>query len=183
MAWEIDNAHTLIEFSAKHMMVTTVKGRFTKFSGVIDLDEPNHSASRVDVTIDATSITTGDENRDGHLKSPDFLDTANYPTITFKSTSIDTRDEDHAKVTGDLTVHGVTKPVVLDVTREGVTKNMRGERLLGYSVRTTINREDFGLVWNVALEAGGWLVGKNININIEAEVFEPAAAAAAPAQA
>lgn len=181
MAWEIDKAHTLIEFSAKHMMVTTVKGRFTNFSGVIDLDEPNHADSHVDVTIDTTSIATGDEKRDGHLKSPDFLDVANYPTIAFKSTKIDLQDEDHAKVTGDLTVHGVTKPVVLDVTREGVTKNMRGESLVGYSVRATINREDFGLTWNVALEAGGWLVGKNINISIEAEVFEPAAAAAAQA--
>lgn len=178
MAWEIDNAHSLIEFSTKHMMVTTVKGRFTKFSGAIDLDEPNHANSHVDVTIDTNSISTGDENRDGHLKSADFLDAAGYPTITFKSTNVDLRDEDHAKVTGDLTVHGVTKPVVLDVTREGVTKNMRGENLIGYSVRTTINREDFGLTWNVALEAGGWLVGKNININIEAEVFEPAATAA-----
>lgn len=178
MAWEIDKAHTLIEFSAKHMMVTTVKGRFTTFSGVIDLDEPNPANSHVDVTIDANSIATGDEKRDGHLKSPDFLDVANYPTIAFKSTKVALQGEDHAKVTGDLTIHGVTKSVVLDVTREGMTTNMRGERLAGFSVRTTINREDFGLTWNVALEAGGWLVGKNINISIEAEVFEPAVAVA-----
>jgi polyisoprenoid-binding protein YceI len=174
MAWEFDPAHTVIEFSAKHMMVTTVKGRFTKFSGKIDLDEPEHTASQVEFTIEADSLSTGDPNRDNHLRSPDFLDVAKYPTINFKSTRVEKLDDDHARVYGDLTIRDVTKPVTLEVTREGETKNMKGERLAGYSVHTSINRKDWGLVWNVALETGGVLVGEKININIDAEVFEPA---------
>lgn len=178
MAWEIDQAHSLIEFSAKHLMVTTVKGRFTQFSGKIDLDEANPAASVVDVTIDANSVSTGDEKRDGHLRSPDFFDAAQYPTLTFKSTRVEQVGDDSARVYGDLTIKGVTRPVTLEVTREGETKNMRGERLMGFSVRTSINRKDWGLNWNVALETGGVLVGEKINISIDAEVFEPAPATA-----
>ncbi len=113
MAWEFDPAHTVIEFSAKHMMVTTVKGRFTKFSGKIDLDEPEHTASQVEFTIEADSLSTGDPNRDNHLRSPDFLDVAKYPTINFKSTRVEKLDDDHARVYGDLTIRDVTKPVTL----------------------------------------------------------------------
>lgn len=178
MAWEIDQAHSLIEFSAKHLMVTTVKGRFNTFSGKIDLDEPNPANSVVDVTIDTNSVSTGDEKRDGHLRSPDFFDVAQYPTMTFKSTRVEQTGEDTARVAGDLTIKGVTRPVTLEVTREGETKNMRGERLMGFSVRTTINRKDWGLNWNVALETGGVLVGEKITISIDAEVFEPAPATA-----
>ncbi|HLJ82283.1 MAG TPA: YceI family protein [Ktedonobacterales bacterium] len=176
MAWEIDQAHSLIEFSAKHMMVTTVKGRFTKFSGTIDIDEADPTASVVDVTIDANSVATGDEKRDGHLRSPDFFDAAQYPTLTYKSTRVERTGEDSARAYGDLTIKGVTRPVTLEVTREGETKNMRGERLMGFSVRTAINRKEWGLNWNVALEAGGVLVSDKINIAIDAEVFEPAPA-------
>lgn len=178
MAWEIDSAHTVIEFSAKHMMVTTVKGRFTKFSGKIDLDEANPAASFVDITIDTNSVSTGDEKRDGHLRSPDFFDVERYPTITYKSTRVEQLDGDHARISGDLTIKGISRPVTLEVAREGETKNMRGERLMGFSVRTSINRKEWGLNWNVALETGGVLVGEKINIAIDAEVFEPAAAAA-----
>ena len=181
MAWEFDPAHTTIEFNAKHMMITTVRGRFTKFSGTLALDEPHHTGSAVQFTIDSASLTTGDENRDNHLRSPDFLDVAQYPTITFTSTKVEKRDDDHARVTGDLTIHNVAKPIVLEVTREGETKNMRGERLLGYSVDSSMNRKDWGLNWNVALEAGGVLVSDKINIHIDAEVFEPAAATTAQA--
>jgi polyisoprenoid-binding protein YceI len=173
MAWEIDQSHTTIEFSAKHLMVTTVKGRFTKFSGKIDIDEANPADSAVDVTIDATSISTGDERRDGHLASPDFLDVAQYPTLSYKSSRVERIDEDSARVYGDLTIRGVSRPVTLEVTREGETKNMKGERLMGFSVRTSINRKDWGLNWNVALETGGVLVGDKVNIAIDAEVFEP----------
>lgn len=176
MAWEIDQAHSLIEFSAKHMMVTTVKGRFTKFSGKIDIDEADPTASVVDVIIDANSVATGDEKRDGHLRSPDFFDAAQYPTLTYKSTRVERTGDDSAHVYGDLTIKGVTRPVTLEVTREGETKNMRGERLMGFSVRTSINRKEWGLNWNVALEAGGVLVSDKINIAIDAEVFEPAPA-------
>lgn len=176
MAWEIDTAHSVIEFSAKHMMVTSVKGRFTKFSGKIDIDEANPAASLVDVTIDTNSVSTNDEKRDGHLRSPDFFDVEHYPTITYKSTRVEQLDDEHARVFGDLTIKGVSHPVTLEVTREGETKNMRGERLMGFSVRTAINRKDWGLNWNVALETGGVLVSEKINIGIDAEVFEPAAA-------
>lgn len=176
MAWEIDQAHSLIEFSAKHMMVTTVKGRFTKFSGKIDIDEADPAASVVDVTIDANSVATGDEKRDGHLRSPDFFDAAQYPMLSYKSTRVERTGEDSARVYGDLTIKGTTRPVTLEVTREGETKNMRGERLMGFSVRTSINRKAWGLNWNVALEAGGVLVSDKINIAIDAEVFEPAPA-------
>ncbi|MGH2517408.1 MAG: YceI family protein [Ktedonobacterales bacterium] len=183
MAWEIDQSHTTVEFSTRHMMVTTVKGRFTKFSGKIDLDEANPAASVVDVTVDTNSVSTGDEKRDGHLRSPDFFDVAQYPTLTFKSNRVERLDQDTARVHGDLTIKGVSQPVTLEVTREGETKNMRGERLMGFSVRTSISRKDWGLNWNVALEAGGVLVGDKINLASDAEVFEPAAAQAATANA
>jgi len=178
MAWEIDQSHSLIEFSVKHMMVTTVKGRFTKFAGKIDLDEANPAASVVDVTIDTNSVATGDEKRDGHLRSPDFFDVEQYPTITYKSTRVELTGHDSARVTGDLTIKGVSHPVTLEVTREGETKNMRGERLMGFSVRTSFSRKDWGLNWNVALETGGVLVSDKITVAIDAEVFEPAAAPA-----
>ncbi|HLZ23557.1 MAG TPA: YceI family protein [Ktedonobacterales bacterium] len=178
MAWEIDQSHSLIEFSVKHMMVTTVKGRFTKFAGKIDLDEANPAASVVDVTIDTNSVATGDEKRDGHLRSPDFFDVEQYPTITYKSTHVELTGHDSARVTGDLTIKGVSHPVTLEVTREGETKNMRGERLMGFSVRTSFSRKDWGLNWNVALETGGVLVSDKITVAIDAEVFEPAAAPA-----
>jgi polyisoprenoid-binding protein YceI len=128
------------------------------------------------VTIDANSVATGDEKRDGHLRSPDFFDAAQYPTLTYKSTRVERAGKDSARVYGDLTIKGTTRPVTLEVTREGETKNMRGERLMGFSVRTSINRKDWGLNWNVALEAGGVLVSDKINIAIDAEVFEPAPA-------
>ena len=169
MAWEIDQAHSLIEFSAKHMMVTTVKGRFTKFSGKIDIDEADPAASVVDVTIDANSAATGDEKRDGHLRSPDFFDAAQYPMLSYKSTRVERTSEDSARVYGDLTIKGVTRPATLEVTREGETKNMRGERLMGFSVRTAISRKEWGLNWNVALETGGVLVSDAIKISIEVE--------------
>ncbi|MGO8946190.1 MAG: YceI family protein [Ktedonobacterales bacterium] len=178
MAWDFDPAHTSIEFSAKHMMVSTVRGHFNKFSGKLELDEPNHADSQVEFTIEAASLTTGDENRDNHLRSPDFLNVAEFPTIAFKSTQVEKLDDDHARVTGDLTIRDVTKPLVLEVTREGESKNRRGERLLGYSVRGSLNRKDWDLNWNVALETGGVVVSDKINIQIDAEVFEPAVAVA-----
>lgn len=179
MAWEFDPAHSQIEFSAKHMMFTTVKGRFDKFSGIFELDEQHPASSRVDVTIDAASLTTGVEYRDNHLRSGDFLDVEKYPTITFKSTQVTLEGEHKARVTGDLTIHGVTRPITLDVTREGQYKDLQGQRREAYSANATISRKDWGLEWNVALESGGWLVGDAIKIAIETEVLEPAATPAA----
>jgi polyisoprenoid-binding protein YceI len=183
MAWEIDQAHSQVTFNVKHMMISTVRGRFNQFSGILELDERTPANSRVDVTVDAASVDTNEPRRDGHLRSADFFDVANYPTITFKSTRVEIRDDEHARVYGDLTIHGVTHEVPLDVTLEGHTRDMQGQRRSAYVARGTITRSEFGLNWNVALEAGGWLVGDKINVEIEAEVLEPAAAptAAQPA--
>ncbi|HEX8033919.1 MAG TPA: YceI family protein [Ktedonobacterales bacterium] len=178
MAWELDAAHSLIEFSAKHMMVTTVKGRFTKHSGVLELDEQNPSASKADVTIDVNSLYTGDEKRDAHLLSADFFDVEKYPTITYKSTKVEEVGDNHFRITGDLTIHGVTKEVVLDANLEGQATNPWGKRIAAFTLHTSVNRKDYGLNWNVALEAGGVLVSDKVNINIEAQAVEVASAAA-----
>lgn len=174
MAWELDTVHSSVGFAVKHMMVSTARGSFKKFEGTIHLDEQNPSASRVDVTVDATSIDTGDERRDGHLKSPDFFDVATYPTITFKSTKVEKLSDKKFRVTGDLTIHGVTREVPLNVELAGESRDMQGQRRAGFEVTGSINRKDFGLNWNVALETGGWLVSDTIKLVIDAEVLEPA---------
>jgi len=177
MNWTIDGSHSLAEFSVKHMMVTTVKGRFQKISGNIVWDETNPSASSVEATIDASSITTHDEKRDAHLSSADFFELEKYPTITFKSTKVDAKNADNFKVTGDLTLHGVTKEVTLDVEYNGSGKNPWGMTVAGFTARTSVNRKDYGLNWNVALETGGMLVSDKVNITLEVE------AVAAPVEA
>lgn len=178
MTHNIDASHSLIEFSVKHMMVTTVKGRFTKFSGDIEINESTPANSKVDVTIDVASITTGDEKRDGHLRTADFFEPEKYPAITFTSKQVAPLGGEKYRVTGDLTLHGVTRELSFDITREGVTKSMQGAELQGFSGALTINRKDFGLEWNVALESGGWLVSDEVKIAVEAEVVEAAAVAA-----
>ncbi len=185
MAWEFDKSHTSIGFSAKHMMVSTVRGRFESFDGVVDLNEPNPADSHVDVTIDAASVSTNDPRRDGHLKSADFFDVEKYPSITYKSTKVEKLSDEKYRVTGDLTLKNITREVPLNVTFEGESRDMQGQRRAGFTITTTINRKEFELNWNVALEAGGWLVGDTIKIEIDSEVFEPAqvAAPAATAQA
>ncbi len=183
MAWEFDTAHAQIEFSARHMMVTTVRGRFNKWAGTIELDENNPSASKVNVQIEAASIDTNQEQRDGHLRSADFLDVDNYPYITFVSTHVEEPKDNQFKVTGDLTIHGVTRPVTLDAEVNGPVKDMRGGRRASFNLTTSISRKDFGLNWNVALESGGWLVSDKVNITIEAPAVEPVAAATETANA
>ena len=179
MAWEIDTAHSQIEFAVKHMMISTVKGQFGKLSGTFHLDEQNVAASRIEVEIDAASINTHQEYRDNHLRSADFLDVEHYPTITFKSTRVERSGPESAKVTGSLTIKGQARPVTLDVTLEGDITDMKGQRRQAYSATTTISRKEWGLEWNVALESGGWLVGDAIKVAIEAEVFVPAPEAVA----
>jgi polyisoprenoid-binding protein YceI len=170
--WELDASHTLVEFSAKHMMVTTVKGRFTDVKGTITTDFADHSKGSVDVTIDAATIDTRDEKRDGHLKSPDFLDVANFPTITFKSTRVLVQDATHLNVVGDLTIHGVTKQVELDTELNGEGTTPYGTHVAGFTATTKISRKEFGLNWNVALETGGFLVGDEVKISIEGEAVQ-----------
>ncbi|HEX8702640.1 MAG TPA: YceI family protein [Myxococcaceae bacterium] len=179
--WEIDPAHSNAQFSVKHMMVSTVKGEFGKLAGTVNIDEKDITKSSVDVVIDATSIDTRNEGRDGHLKSPDFFDVKNHPNLTFKSTKVEKAGEGKLKVTGNLTIRGVTKPVVLDV--EGPTGEVKspfdGQPRIGATATTQINRKDFGLNWNKALEAGGVLVGDEVKVSIEFEGQKKAPAATA----
>src|SRR5262249_13524989 len=152
MAQQFDIAHSSIEFSAKHMMLTTVRGRFDKWSGTIEIDEQNPEKSRIEVTIEADSINTSQPQRDGHLKPADFLDVEKYPQIPFKSTRVERAGAESAKLYGDLTIHGQTREIALDVRLEGVTKDMQGNRRAGFSVTSSLSRKNWGLNWNVALE-------------------------------
>ena len=169
--WQIDPTHSLVEFSVRHMMVSTVKGRFAGIRGTITdvADDPTQSS--VEVEIDASSITTADERRDSHLRSPDFLHADEHPTLRFKSTRISGSREEFA-VVGDLTVRGETREVSLEVTFNGVGTSPYGQTVAGFSATTKLNRKDFGLNWNVALEAGGVLVGDQIKIAIELEAVK-----------
>lgn len=178
MSWQIDLAHSHINFSVRHMMISTVRGTFDSFSGTVEFDPENPAATSVNVSIDATSINTREEKRDEHLRSGDFLDVANYPAITFTSKRVEPAGVDSGKLIGDLTIHGVTREVVLDVDYHGQAKSPWGTTSAGFSASTKIKRDDFGLTWNVALETGGWLVGNDIKIEIEVEVVEQVAAAA-----
>lgn len=178
MAWHIDPAHSEIQFSARHMMISTVRGRFLTFSGTIEGDEKNPAGAAIEVQIDAASIDTSNEQRDVHLRSADFLNAEQYPTLTFKSTKVEQVDKTHAKLYGDLTIRDVTKPVVLDVEYAGSAKSPWGTISAGFSAHTRINRKDWDLNWNVALETGGWLVSDEIRVNIEVELVKQSEEAA-----
>jgi polyisoprenoid-binding protein YceI len=166
--WKIDPSHTTVEFVAKHMMITTVRGRFAEFEGTIVADEENIGASSVEVTFKAASIDSRAEQRDGHLRSADFLDVENHPEVTFRSTRVEGSKE-RFKVTGDLTIRGVTKPITLDATFEGTGKDPWGGTRSSFHATGTFDRRDYGLTWNVALETGGILVSNEIKIVIEAQ--------------
>ena len=173
--WNIDGDHSSIGFKVRHLMVSNVKGVFGMVRGVIDVDDKDITKSKVSATIDAASIDTGVAKRDAHLKSPDFLDVANHPTMTFVSTKVARSGEGGLKVTGDLTLHGVTRSVVLDV--EGPSQEVKdpmGNLRRGASASTKINRKDFGLTWNKAMETGGVVVGDEVAISIEVEVIKVA---------
>jgi polyisoprenoid-binding protein YceI len=174
MAYQIDASHSTIQFSVRHMMLSRTRGEFEKFSGDVNLNEENPAASMVDVQIEAASINTRDEKRDEHLRSPDFLDAAQHPYLTFKSTNVDVVDKERAKLHGDLTIRDITKPVTLDVEYNGQSKSPWGTTNYGFSGRTKINRRDYGLEWNMALETGGFLVGDDVNIDIELELVKQA---------
>jgi len=177
--WNIDTTHAQANFAARHMMITTVRGSFNKITGTINFDPANPSAASVEAVIDTTTMSsTGNDQRDGHLKSPDFLDIEKFPTITFKSTKVEANGSE-GKIYGDLTIKGVTKPVVLQAEFLGQGKSPFGTTVAGFNGKTKINREDFGLNWNMALEAGGWLVSKDITIELDVEAV--LATEAAPA--
>jgi polyisoprenoid-binding protein YceI len=176
VVYQIDPAHSAAQFKVRHMMIANVKGEFTKVSGTVTSDPSDPAAVQIQAAIEASSISTRDEQRDGHLKSADFFDVARYPTITFQSNKVVPSGPNSFEVAGDLTIHGVTQPVPLTV--EEVTpeaKDPWGNMRRGATARTKVNRKDFGLQWNVALEAGGFLVGDEIEISIDVELIRQAA--------
>jgi polyisoprenoid-binding protein YceI len=170
-AWTLDPNHSSVEFAVKHMVVTTVRGRFTRFQVEVDFDPANPERSTVEARIDASSIDTGVADRDAHLRSPDFLDADSYPEIVFRSRSIESRAGNDYRIVGDLTIRDVTREVALNATLGGVGKNPWGQEVAGFSAETKVNRKEFGLNWNAALETGGWLVGDDIKISLELEAI------------
>ena len=166
--YAIDASHTQLGFAVRHMAVSKVRGRLSKFEGTIEIAE-DPVDSKVSLTIDATSVDTRDEARDNHLRTNDFFDVENHPTWTFASTSISPESPTEWKVTGDLTIRGVTRPVTLDVTLEGVVKDPYGNHRVGFSGKTTINREDFDVSFGAVMEAGGLVVAKKVDIELEVE--------------
>lgn len=170
--WTIDPAHTGVEFSLKHLMISTVRGRFGAVSGTIVLDEANPEASTVTAEIDVTSIDTRQEQRDAHLRSADFFDVETFPSIKFASTRIEALGGGSYKVVGDLTIRDVTREVVLETTDEGRGGDPWGGQRAGFSATTKIDRRDFGLTWNQALETGGVVVGTDIKITLEVEAVK-----------
>lgn len=179
MSWNIDNAHTTVGFSARHMMVSTVQGQFDNFSGSVDFDPQNPAKTEVDVKIAAASINTREPQRDAHLKSPDFLDAENYPYLTFTSKRVEVLSEKRGRLIGDLAIRDVTREVTLEVDYNGMAKNPWGKTVAGFSATTRLNRKDWNLTWNVALETGGWLVSDVIHLNLEVEIVQQELAPAA----
>jgi polyisoprenoid-binding protein YceI len=170
--WQIDPAHTAAGFSVKHMMISTVRGQFKGVTGTVNWDDQDISKSSVDVTIDANTVDTGEPKRDADLKSANFFDVAHYPTITFKSVKIEKISAAKMKVAGDLTIRGITKPVVLDVEGpSGAIKDPYGNTRVALNATTTINRMDYGVKWNAKLD-GGVVVGDDVNINIDLEMIK-----------
>jgi polyisoprenoid-binding protein YceI len=171
--WMIDTPHSAAQFSVRHMMISNVKGEFTKVTGTVDFDDKDITLSKVDAAIDATTISTREPKRDAHLKSPDFFDVAKFPTITFKSASVSKAADGRLKVTGDLTMHGVTRQVVLEVEPlSAPIRDRSGAMHAGTSATTRINRKDFGIAYNSVLETGGVMVGDEVTITIDVELVK-----------
>ena len=172
MSWQLDTAHSQVAFSVRHMMISKVKGYFEKFEGDFNMDENNPAASAITVRMDAASINTRQPQRDGHLRSPDFLDAEHHPFITFTSTGVEVTGPNSARMSGGLTIRDITHPVVLDVEFVGSAKSPWGMTSYGFNASTTINRKAWNLNWNQALETGGVLVGDEITIDIELELIK-----------
>jgi len=175
--WKVDPAHTVVSFTARHMMITRVRGIFPGVAGAITFDEADPASSHVEVSIPTATVDTGAEKRDQHLRSADFLDSAVHPEMTFRSTAIAPAAEGWA-ITGDLTIRGVTRPVVLEAAALGIVRGLDGRRHAGFEGRTRIRRSDWGLTWNVGLETGGWLVSDDVEIELEVAADEVAEAPA-----
>jgi polyisoprenoid-binding protein YceI len=167
--WKIDPSHASVEFAVKHMMISTVRGRFGDYDATVVTDESNPKATKVEATIRVASIDTGEANRDAHLRSPDFFNAEGYPELTFVSKRVEGDLDGRFKVIGDLTIRGTTREVLLDVEYQGEGRDPYGNEKRAYTATTRIDRRDFGLLWNVALETGGLLVSNDIRITIEAQ--------------
>lgn len=172
--WSIDPAHSHVGFGIRHLMISTVRGQFTDVKGTVAVDERDPTSAKIDITIATQSVTTGDEKRDGHLRSPDFFDVERFPAITFRSKRVEGRSGNSFRVLGDLTIRDVTREVVLDVELLGRAKDPWGNDRAAFEASTKINRGDYGLTWNAALEAGGVLVGDEVKISIESELLKQA---------
>ena len=171
--WKIDPAHTNVQFSVRHMMISNVRGEFVKVGGTVQLDDQDPTRSKVQATIDAATLNTREPKRDEHLRSPDFFDVAKYPTITFTSKTIEKTGDNRFKMTGDLALHGVTRAVVLDVESSGAPiKDFMGSTRAGARATTRVNRKDFGIVWNKALDGGGIAVGDEVEVTIDVEAIK-----------
>ena len=170
--WQIDPTHTEVGFAVKHLMISTVRGRFSGVKGSVFLDTQDPSRSSAEVEIDAATIDTREDKRDGHLRSPDFFDVEKYPTITFRSRRIESLGGNRFRVTGDLTIRHVTREIVLDATEEGRARDPWGGERIGFTATGKIDRREFGLTWNQALEAGGVMVSNEIKLSIEAQAVK-----------
>lgn len=170
MSWSLDTAHSKVGFAVKHMMISKVRGEFTNFEAEIDIDPQNLSNSSVEAQIDVSSVDTSNADRDEHLRGEDFFGAEKYPEITFKSTEFQSGDDGSVELTGDLTIRDVTREVTLTGQQQGPAKSPWGDEVIGYNLTGQINRKDFDLTWNQALETGGVLVGKTVEIEIDAEV-------------
>lgn len=177
--WNIDLAHSGVSFSVRHMVISKVRGRFAKFGGKLELDENDLANSKVDLTIDASSIDTGIPDRDNHLRSPDFFDVAKFPELRFSSKRVEKVSDTEYRLVGDLTIRDVTREVTLEVEYGGRAKDPWGNQRAGFVARAHLDRKDFGLGWNQLLEAGGVLVGERVDIEIELEALKAAAERAA----
>ncbi|MFN8582820.1 MAG: YceI family protein [Gemmatimonadaceae bacterium] len=173
--WQIDESHTNAQFSVRHLMISTVRGRFAETKGTVAYDPAKADAVDVRVEIPVASITTHSEQRDAHLKSPDFFDAATYPTIQFIGKRIEGDTNGRFKLIGELTIRGTTKPITLDVVNEGTGNDPWGNERMGFSATAKLNRLDFGLHWNAALETGGVVVGEEVKLSIDVEIMRPTA--------
>ncbi len=171
-AWKVDPVHSSVEFAVKHMVIATVRGRFGKFDIDVDFDQEHPDRSSVEARIDVASIDTREADRDKHLRSADFFAVEKYPEIAFKSKRVEPLTGKRSRIVGDLTIRDVTREVVMNAEFTGLAKDPWGKERAGFNAETSINRKDFGLAWNVALETGGWLVGDTIKIYIEVELVK-----------
>lgn len=170
--WVLDPAHTVVEFSVKHMMIATVKGRFARMEGRVEADPADMSTATITATIDAASIDTQEAQRDGHLRSADFFDVENHPVITFQSKQVEKKGDNEYTLLGDLTIRGVTREVELDLAYEGHGKSPWGQEVIGFTAEGKLNRKEFNLMWNVTLETGGFLVSDQVKLTISGEAIK-----------